>query len=368
MHSYYHSRNEDFNSVNDIVYYYAQEFSKAPRNQDGKEILNPLISLKYPRNRNLFLRGKENNPFAAWAELLWMLGGDEYLNPVMTAFIPQCTEFSDDGKTWHDAYNIRLRKNNSLEHILQMYKEDGINTTRGCCSIWRPDLDACSAVQEDLDTKTSHAPNASFIWTFIRNNEFNLKLGMRSNDIFYGMINVFEFTALQEILYEYLKRDLYPYLKLGKFIHDPLVLFAQKKNSTDLWDISEWQENEELSKYSHDEDNFKIQIPAKMNLYEFTGQLYRLFESMVRLILDKGKTVNIEAVKEAFDVFFDRANCPSKFNSLYLYAVLPLAYLSFNRLKNSEDRDNFIDFIKKSGIILSIDIEKMLQVRYGLSM
>ena len=373
MRSYFVLDNE-FTSLNDIVYYYSGVFEgidtkQSSRNDDSmgkvKELINESIVLQYPRNRNLYLYGRKNNPFATWAETLWVLGGDEYLNPVMTAFLPRCTDFSDDGKTWRGAYNTRLKRNSSLEHIIQMYREDGINTRRACCSIWRPDMDTDAVISQTLGTKTKDMPCSNFIWTWIRDNKFNLKLGMRSNDLVWGLsnINVFEFTVIQELLYEYLKRDLgYHDLKLGSYIHNPVSLHVYERTYPQIHNIANDVENTKLTELENDEDNYTIKIPKILSLTGFCGQMYSNFEYCVREILSE--SMNGDGVLSQAEEFFHGVQCETNGNMMYYYFILPLLYLVYGKLKTIPDLDNFLDFITKKSINLSIDISRMLEVRY----
>lgn len=356
-----------FSSINEMLYSYAKRHMFLPRNNSVEIPIEHDITLCYPRNRNVYVGADVpyKNVFESWAEILWILGGDEYISPVMSAFNPSLLENAEDGKTLRSAYNKRIRKYNLLEHVIQMYKIYGMNTANACFSIWNPEFDCIDSIKSTRDTKTIEMPFASFVWTHIRNDSFNFKLGMERSRIIEDVNEIVAFTVIHELLYEYLKRDLYPSLQLGMFVYSPFAVVTEKKTIPFIVDIAEYG-NEMLAQCSNDEANYKIKIPEAMDIYEFTGKLYRTFEHWVRFILENKSTLNIEAVKEEIDKFFDNAKCDRQFNTLYLYTILPLLYLYFNKLKNSDDQGNFIDFINFSDIVFSIDIKKTLELRNGL--
>ena len=73
-----------------------------------RELRSYTIGIKRPTERVLVLPERRNNPFAALAETMWVLGGRDDL-AYLTRYLPRAGDFSDDGETWRGAYGPRLR-------------------------------------------------------------------------------------------------------------------------------------------------------------------------------------------------------------------------------------------------------------------
>ena len=325
--------------------------------------------LKYPRNRHLHLFGLSNNPFKTFALMLWELGGTEYIDDTVKTFNPSlCTE---NGKSFRGACNTRLRKYNLYKHIIDTYKKHGINTSNACGSIWQPELDTQSEIARKIDTRTNEFPDECFLYTWIKDNQFNFKLSLIPQNVIDVPFSVFTFTVLQEMLYEYIKRELSLYdLKLGTYCHDALFLFAESKNREELCAVAWNDKNAHRTLYLNDESNFKIKIPKTMQLFEFTGQLYNAFNYCVKMTTKDEADEWLSCRFDGYDVvgfvndFFNGAGCDKEYNSLYLYMLLPLLYLACNNLKTKQDKKIFLDILHQSGIILSIDIKKMIDMNF----
>ena len=354
----------EFTSLNEIAQYYSNLFE----NMDGfgkKELIDENIVLLFPRNRNYYLSGVNSNPFSAYAKVIWTLGGDKYIDPVMKVFEPDCINLSDDGKTLRGACNERLRKNNSLEHIVDMYKDYGLDTKRACCSIWRPDLDSSAIISDTLGTKTKDMPAQSFIWTWISNGMFHFKLGLSYLDLM-GIYDssIFVFTVMHELLYQYVRRDLnYSELKLGKYIHNPVSFCAYDCNLPQIHAVNNNSISDKVSECNDDEDNYLVQIPRTLGIYEFCGQMYSNFAYCTKRILEE--EFDAYDILSQAKMFFQGAECETNGNTLYYYFILPLLYLDFGKLKTGNDVVNFLDFLKSNDINVSKDTARMLNVMYG---
>lgn len=67
-----------------------------------------IITYAKPRERVLFHRGRDCNPFFHLYEALWMLAGREDVKPLVY-YTSQIGQFSDDGRTFNGAYGRRWR-------------------------------------------------------------------------------------------------------------------------------------------------------------------------------------------------------------------------------------------------------------------
>lgn len=66
------------------------------------------ITYLHPRNRVLFNKGRDANPFLHLIEALWMLAGRNDVEP-LAYYAKQMREYSDDGESFHGAYGNRWR-------------------------------------------------------------------------------------------------------------------------------------------------------------------------------------------------------------------------------------------------------------------
>ena len=367
-----------YSSLNHILHSYSETFlqvnnSISSRNSSdlgsNRELINESIVLDNPRARNLYLEGRKNNLFATWAELIWVLGGDSKLDPVMSTFLPRCKDFSDDGLRWRGAYNTRIQKYDLLNHVIEMFKQDGLNTRRACFSIWNPVLDSYEAIKNQHPFSTSNLevtkdmPCTSFIWFWVRDNKFNCKVGLRSNDIIWGLssINVFEFTVIQEIIYEKLK-VIYPDLELGVYIHNPISLHVYEKTFSQIEEICKSEDNKNRLVPL---ENFPIKISRYNELQTSLKDIYLEFERCVVEIQKKELLLYYAAIERMKKVF-EMNNIPVENNSLYIYATLPLVYLTLNKFKSDVGKLDFKDYISKNSDSISPDIKEALTKRYFL--
>lgn len=257
------------------------------RNGDTLEIINPTIEFTDPRNRHLYLKGRTSNIYASIIETIWVLAGKSELEPLMNLALPRAKNYSDDGVTWRGSYGPRLYKNGSLDHIIQMFLKDGINTRRACLSIWHPDLDTISSINDQGYPDSKDYPCNNFIYFWIRDYKLNMKVTLRSNDVLFGLsaINVFEWTTLMECVYRMLiNTGKFGGLNLGSYFHNPISLH--------LYDETSKQAYELLSKENIDENalrsegnyyNHNIILPIHITNQEL---LRMYFESLYKHLIE----------------------------------------------------------------------------------
>jgi thymidylate synthase len=207
-------------TVNDAVFQLCQQLAEvkagayygsktASRYGDCYELLNVSVDIENPRNRHTWLIGRKNNIYATIAEALWVLAGQENIEPYLSFFVPRAQQFSDNGKTWHDAYGPRIYDSHQLEHVLDIFQLEGVLTRRAVITLWNPNKDTVQALSRQLILNSRKAvPCNNVIYFYARNNELCCHVIQRSSDIVWGLsnVNLFEFTLLHEIVLCALKK------------------------------------------------------------------------------------------------------------------------------------------------------------------
>ncbi|MEI7186179.1 thymidylate synthase [Dickeya dianthicola] len=196
------------------------------RNGNAVTIYDVSVILHNPRSRHLSLAGRKNNIFSTFAEAMWVLAGDNRINPYLTFFLPRAPNYSDDGLIWRAAYGERLYAHGQLENVVQQFKKDGIFTRRAVISLYMPDRDTNSSLISMYNLKNSvDIPCNNLIHFFITpDKKLNIKITQRSGDLIFGIsnINIFEFSLLQEIVLFILQREVDSQIKLG-YLHQSIT-------------------------------------------------------------------------------------------------------------------------------------------------
>ena len=158
-----------------------------------------LTEYQKPCERALFSAARDANPWLSLFEALWMLAGRNDL-AWLTQFTPRFAQFSDDGKTLHGAYGYRWRHwagevfvHDQITMIIDLLKREP-NTRRAVLMMWDPIL--------DLNTNHKDLPCNDLCFFDRRNDQLNMTVCNRSNDIFLGFFgkNYVHFGILQEYL------------------------------------------------------------------------------------------------------------------------------------------------------------------------
>lgn len=292
------------------------------RNGETVEVCDVELFLVEPQNRHLYLEGRTNNIYGTLGEVFWLLAEQTEISPVLEKFVPRAVNYSDDGKTWRAGYGERLFESNQIDHACQMFIKDGKNTRRSVMSIWQPNKDTIEAVQEQGYPDSKDYPCSNFLWYWVRDNKFNCKLGMRSNDWIFGgsNINIVEFTILQEIMLRLLQNarpEVFNEVQLGYYHHSVISLhlydatIKQAENIVANKDVNLSRgaalKNFDISIGKHDYKQLKM----------FFRDIYYSFwnNSMQNESYDRVTKV------------FESHNVPRSGNQLYAYAILAEAYL-----------------------------------------
>ena len=174
-----------------------------------KVITEPVtITYEQPLECVLFNKARDVNPFACLFEGLWTLSGSNEIESI-SYYTPKLREFSDDGKTWNDAYGYRWRHARGSDPIAGCDIEvDQLNiiirelktrpeSRRVVLQMWN--------VEDDLlkiDPKNK-AVCCNLSCLFLLNPKtkcLDLTVINRSNDLIWGTlcVNVVEFSILLE--------------------------------------------------------------------------------------------------------------------------------------------------------------------------
>ena len=228
-------------SINEVVLNaYRQALispKKDSRNGSTRSIQNLNLIITDPSQRWLSLEGRKSNPFAMLAETLWVLSGSDKIRPYLEFYLPRAADFSDDNATWRGAYAPRIFSKDALQGAVEILEKD-LLSRRAVLTIYDNNLDSPLALQEQGLNSSRDIPCNNWIHFYVTEEieqvvdsvtqeqkevalqKLNMKVVSRSGDLIWGLgsINIFEWTFLQEIVWEILKRT-HPDLLLGIYYH-----------------------------------------------------------------------------------------------------------------------------------------------------
>ncbi|WP_299568423.1 thymidylate synthase [uncultured Shewanella sp.] len=315
-------------SINELTYRALKKVtsdghSMSSRNGNTVTLYNTELILENPRARHLRLEGRTNNIFAVIAETFWVLAGRKDIKPYLEFFIPRAPKYSDDGITWRAAYGERLYAFGQLENILECFKKDGIFTRRAVLSLYFPSEDTHTSLRDKYNLeKTLDIPCNNLLNFYVTpNKKLNLKVTQRSGDIIFGVcnVNIFEFTVIQELVLQYLKKEVDDELTMGYYNHSVTNLH--------LYDFTEKQgynviENLALQQF-HLDASGTMAFPSEIKLNK------EFFENLVDLItgfITNDKFLFESGVKEARAVF-DYYGVKTVGNLLWDYTTSVLCFV-----------------------------------------
>lgn len=198
---------------------YTNGIEDSSRNGLVKYVNDYTFQINDPRSRHLMLLNRTSNIFGMIGEMFWVLAGADYIDPYLSFFVPRASNYSDDGLTWWDAYGPRIYRNDQMFDVINTFKSDGKATRRAYISIVDPNLDVLTCFKKHFpDQQPKAFPCNQLIHFYISEDKFNMKVVQRSGDFIFGAgsINPFEFTVLQELVYNEVKK-LYPEISLGTY-------------------------------------------------------------------------------------------------------------------------------------------------------
>lgn len=173
------------------------------RNGTTLELANQALIIEQPTKRFLHTPGRNNNPFAAIAETMWVLAGRNDL-AYLTPYLRRAPNYSDDnGITWRAGYGPRLRNWNGVDQIAQVRAllDTSPISRRAVISLFNPELDF-----ED----SNDIPCNNWMHFTVREGRLDLSVVARSTDIWFGFsaINAFEWSVLLEMMARWLHMEI----------------------------------------------------------------------------------------------------------------------------------------------------------------
>jgi thymidylate synthase len=166
------------------------------RDQYTLEVAPVYFQLTNPLNRITLLKGRNWNFAAALGELVWHLSGSNDVQ-FISNYLKQWKNFSEDGNCILGScygYKIFSRKNNEKnkwEKLISLFNQD-IHTRRAVISLFDDERMAAQAL--DVSCTCS-------LQFLVRNDQLDLIVHMRSNDVIWGLpYDIFFFTFLQELM------------------------------------------------------------------------------------------------------------------------------------------------------------------------
>jgi len=186
-----------------------------------KEIYGMAIEIANPADRYLFYPGRNNNPIAQCAEVLWVLSGKSNVD-WLGRYLPRAKDFSDDGIVWRAGYGPRLRRYGNqgidqMQFIEDMLKHDR-HSRQAIINIW----DASEEAPAFYNGGTKDYPCNDLIQFRIDSeNKLHMSVYVRSNDAIWGFtgVNFQEWSILHEIYAQVLDAELGTYHHLVGSMH-----------------------------------------------------------------------------------------------------------------------------------------------------
>lgn len=295
------------------------------RNGKALEVIDVSLILNNPDHRHMYLKGRKNNLFSTLAETFWVLAGHCTIHPFLEYFVPRAKNYSDDGRTWHDAYGPRLYAFGQLEHVLDAFSQEGSMTRRAVIGLWDSATDTFHARRRAGVEEPKALPCNNFIWYWIRENKLYCKVAQRSADLVWGIsnINIFEFSLLQEIVLVMLKQqsESFNELELGTYTHNAISLHAYESTYPQVKEMMEVSNQKTNGVRSCKEDTWKVQLmplATPKTVREF-------FHGVVKSL---GTITNWKVSGKSVEKVFDQYNVPKSGNILYAYVVLVSQYIA----------------------------------------
>jgi thymidylate synthase len=198
------------------------------RNGTALEFDSPvLIHYTHPKERVIFYKERDANPFFHLMEALWMLAGRRDVKFV-DKFNGRIKDYSDDGKTFHGAYGYRWRKwfkKDQLDLAVERLSK-WPNDRRTVLSMWDANTDLIKTNEhKDLPCNTA-------IYFKQRNNKLDITVTNRSNDLIWGTFgaNVVHMSILQEYMAARLGCQVGSYYHFTNNLHAYVDVLAKIKH------------------------------------------------------------------------------------------------------------------------------------------
>jgi len=187
-----------------------------PRGIATREICNVTIEIEQPWQIPFVLPGRNLRDFIGAVEALQLVG--QTITPeLVTDHVQGFEKFKNDG-IFLGAYGERIYGN--LAAVVQKLKEDP-DSRQAVLTIFNSD--------KDLRGKSNDTPCTLTIQFLIRNGNLNMRVSMRSNDVWLGLpYDLVQFAALQGAVAKSLN------IPMGWYSHTVGSLHAYENNFTDI--------------------------------------------------------------------------------------------------------------------------------------
>jgi|TARA_R110000765_G_scaffold19517_5_gene51124 thymidylate synthase len=185
--------------------------------RNGRTLVAPgPVTTTYvnPRNRVLFNKTRDANPFFHLMESLWMLDGRHDVDWI-AHYARQMRKYSDDGKTFHGAYGYRWRHwfgFDQLQKTIDLLQENP-DDRRVVLSMW----DA----KADLGHDGGDFPCNTHVYFRVVAGRVDITVCNRSNDIIWGCYgsNAVHMSYLQEYVAAALNLGVGNYYQMSNNFH-----------------------------------------------------------------------------------------------------------------------------------------------------
>lgn len=170
------------------------------RGMETLEVPGPVMTVyERPWENVLMCPTRDANPFFHFFEAMWILSGSDTVH-LPKFFLNRITDYSDDGHRFHGAYGHRLRNwiptsptrgvIDQLRVIVELLRSKP-DTRQAVASIWSP--------ERDLGAATKDIPCNDMLMFKVRDDELNLTVCNRSNDVIWGAYgaNAVQFSIIQ---------------------------------------------------------------------------------------------------------------------------------------------------------------------------
>ena len=226
MHLHFRNVNEAFEMLVRSIYKKRIPTRTSSSRVGDVIVVDDPVTVTYnqPRERVLFNRARDCNPFFHLFEALWMLAGRNDVAPLVY-YNPQMKEYSDDGETLHGAYGYRWRHRFGWDQLMGIVREltDNPNSRRCVLSIWNSCFhdDDKAGGEEDMEMvlqgsakdvpcnthayfsiRTVRGSRSGAVVEPYETKHLDMTVCNRSNDMIWGMLgaNVVHFSILQEYM------------------------------------------------------------------------------------------------------------------------------------------------------------------------
>lgn len=214
--------------------------------RNGRVIVAPTpvcTVYREPKERVVFSRIRDANPFFHLMESLWMLAGRRDLKWI-EQFNSRFGEYSDDGKSIWGAYGWRWKSFFGVDQIQVIISEleENPDSRRCVLSMWNAwdgsfdghntSSDLIRMFKED----PKDVPCNTHAYFDLRNNVLNMTICCRSNDIMWGAYgaNAVHFSMLQEYIASALGVEVGVYRQISNNLHIYPDVYGDKQQLLDL--------------------------------------------------------------------------------------------------------------------------------------